>query len=122
MKECLFALMVANARTGQRMEGCSDDESRVLGEYGRDARNDNGDRLRSFATSCKLALTNTFFSTRKGGILHTHNGTNPNDPLRRVWTLSSRWFTSLSPVNVTIVSSLRKKFHWLPFALENTSV
>ena len=30
-KECLFVLMDANARTGQRMERCGDDESRVLG-------------------------------------------------------------------------------------------
>ena len=27
-KECLFVLMDANARTGQRMEGCGDDESK----------------------------------------------------------------------------------------------
>ena len=33
-EECLFVLMDANARTGQRMEGCGDDESRVLGAYG----------------------------------------------------------------------------------------
>ena len=81
-KECLFVLIDANARTGRRVAGCGDDESRVLGAYGRDARNDNGERLLSFATNCKLALTNTFFSTRKGGISHTHNGTSPNDRKR----------------------------------------
>ena len=78
-KECLFVLVDANARTGQGMGGCGGDESRVLGEYGRDVHNDNGKRLLSFATNCKLALTNMFVSTRKGGISHTHNGTSPND-------------------------------------------
>ena len=80
--ECVFVLMDANAQAGQRKKGCGDDESRVLGAYGRDVRNDNGRRLLSFATNCKLALTNTFFSTRKGGISHTHNGTSPNDRMR----------------------------------------
>lgn len=80
-RECLFVLMDANARTGQRL-GCDDNENRVLGAYGRDLINDNGKRLLSFATNCKLALTNTFFSTRKGGISHTHNGTGPNDRKR----------------------------------------
>ena len=29
-KECLFVLMDANARTGQRMEGCGDDKLECL--------------------------------------------------------------------------------------------
>ena len=41
-KECLLVLMDANARTGQRMVGCGDDESRALGAYARDVRNDYG--------------------------------------------------------------------------------
>ena len=81
-KEYLFVLMNANARTGQRVVGCGDDESRVLGAYGRDVLNDHGKRLISFATNWKLALTNTFSSTRKGGISHRHNGTSPNDRQR----------------------------------------
>ena len=76
----MSVLTDANARTGQRMEGCGDDESRVLGTYGRDSlAKDNAKQVLPFATNRKLALTNTFFSTRKGGILHTHNGTRPND-------------------------------------------
>ena len=70
-QECLFVMMDANARTGKKMEGCGDDESRVLGAYGRDIRNDNGRQILPFATNCKLALTNTFFKSRKGGISHT---------------------------------------------------
>ena len=78
--ECLFVLRRVNARTGQGMEGCGDDESKVHGAYRRDVLNDNGKRLLlSFATNRKLALTKTFFSTRKGGISHSHNSTSPND-------------------------------------------
>ena len=71
--------MDADVRTGQRMEGCGEDESRVFGANGRDVANDNGERLLPFATNCKLALTNMFLSLRKGGISHTPNGTRPND-------------------------------------------
>ena len=61
----MFVLVDANARTGKRMDGCGD--GRVLGAYGRDELNNNGKRLLTFAEDNKLALTNTFFSTRKGG-------------------------------------------------------
>ena len=47
------------------MEGC--DDGRVFGAYGRDELNNNGKRLLSLASDNKLALTNTFFSARKGG-------------------------------------------------------
>ena len=36
-------LLDANARTGQRVVGCGDDESRLLGAYGREGLNDNGE-------------------------------------------------------------------------------
>ena len=63
----------ANWTDGGRV---GDDESRVLGAYGRDVRNDNnGKQLLSFATNCKVTLTNTFFSTHKDWISHTPNGT-----------------------------------------------
>ena len=70
-KELLFVLIDANARTGKRMEGC--DDGRALGAYGRDELTNNGKRLLSLASDNKLALTNTFFSARKGGISHTFN-------------------------------------------------
>ena len=73
-KEALFVLMDANARTGEKIEGERTEDDGVLGAYGRDELNNNGKRLLNFATDNKLAVTNTFFSTRKGGILHTHNG------------------------------------------------
>ena len=73
-KECLFVLMDANARTGEKIEGERTEDDRVLGAYGRDELNNNGKRLLNFATDNKLAVTNTFFSTRKGGISHAYNG------------------------------------------------
>ena len=73
-KECLFVLMDANARTGEKTEGERTEDDGVLGAYRRDELNNNGKRLLNFATDNKLAVTNTFFSTRKGGISHTYNG------------------------------------------------
>ena len=73
-KECLFVLMDANARTGGKIEGERTEDDGVLGAYRRDELNNNGKRLLNFATDNKLAVTNTFFSTRKGGISHTYNG------------------------------------------------
>ena len=73
-KECLLVLMDANAHTGEKIEGERTEDDGVLGAYGRDELNDNGKRLLDFATDNKLAVTNTFFSTRKGGISHTYNG------------------------------------------------
>ena len=73
-KECIFELMDANARTGEKIEGERTEDDRVLGAYGRDDLNNNGKRVLNFTTDNKLAVTNTFFSTRKGGISHTYNG------------------------------------------------
>ena len=84
----MFVLIGANARTRQRREACGDGKSRGLRVYGRDVRNDNGRRLLSFATNCKLAPTNTFYRTRMGGISQTHNGTRPNDRKRIDYILS----------------------------------
>ena len=74
-KECIFVLMDANARTGERIEGERTEDDGVLGAYGRDGLNNNNcKRLLNFTTGNKLAVTNTFFSTRKDGISHTYNG------------------------------------------------
>ena len=70
-KECIFVLMDANARTGEKIEGERTEDDGVLGAYGRDELNNNGKCLLDFATNSKLAVTNTLFSTRKGGISHT---------------------------------------------------
>ena len=66
--------MDGNARTGRMIEGESLQDEGILGTYGGDELNDNGKLLLSFATDNKLAIMNTFFSTPKGGVLHTYNG------------------------------------------------
>ena len=73
--EQLFLLMDANARTGRREKGqVGSKDSKILGAYGRDTLNDNGELLLSFAKTHDLDLVNTFFSTRKGGVSHTFYG------------------------------------------------
>ena len=73
--DSVFVLMDANARTGQRVVGCGDDESTGAEAYRRDALNDIGERIMSFATSCKLQY-------ELPGISHTHSGTSPNERKR----------------------------------------
>ena len=73
--EELFVLMDANARTGRREKGqVGSKDRKILGAYGRDTLNDNGELLLSFDNNHDLALVNTFFSTPKGGVSHTFNG------------------------------------------------
>ena len=73
--EQLFLLMDANARTGRREKGrVGSKDSKILGAYGRDTLNDNGELLLSFARNHDLDLVNTFFSTRKSGVSHTFYG------------------------------------------------
>ena len=73
--EQLFVLMDANARTRMREKGqVGSKDSKILGTYGRDTLNDNGELLLSFANNHDLVLVNTFFSTPKGGVSHTFNG------------------------------------------------
>ena len=74
--EQLFVLMDANKRTGRRGGGkLGNEECKVLGAYGRDTLNYNGERLLSFSANHELAaLLNSFFSTAKDAISHTFNG------------------------------------------------
>lgn len=68
----------ANSQTERKADECRSDDGRVLEAYGRDLKSNTGEQLLSFATNFKLALTNTFFSRRKGGMSHTRTGTRPN--------------------------------------------
>ena len=68
-RDHLLLLMDANARTGMRGIGWTN--SKVLGAYGRDELNDNGERLLTHATDNKLALTNTHYATPARGISYT---------------------------------------------------
>ena len=69
----LFVLMGANPRTGKRQSGCAD--SKVLGAYGRDELNDNGERLLLHAAGNKLVLLNTFFATPNRGVSYALQST-----------------------------------------------
>ena len=67
----LFVLMDANARTGRKGGGrLVSVERKVLGAYGRDTLNGNGDRLLSITNNHGLALLKSFFSTAKKAISH----------------------------------------------------
>ena len=73
--EQLFVFVDANVRTGRREEGgVGSKDNKVLGAYGRDTLNDNGELLLSFVNNHDLAIVNTFFSTPKGGVSHAFNG------------------------------------------------
>ena len=66
--EQLFVLIDANARTGRSEKGqVGSKDSKIIGAYGRDTLNDNGELLLSFANNHDLALVNSFFSTPKSG-------------------------------------------------------
>ena len=71
-------LMDTNERTGRRIEGENLQDEGFLGTYGRDELNDNGKLLLSFAIDKTLAIMNTFFSTRKGGVSHKYNSVTGN--------------------------------------------
>ena len=73
--EQMFLLMDANVRTGRSEKGqVGSKDSKIIGAYGRDTLNENGELLLSFASNHDLALVNTLFSTPKGGVSHTFNG------------------------------------------------
>ena len=97
--EQLFVLINANARTGQRGGGKLEiEECTVLGAYGRDTLNDNGERLLPFSAHHGLALLNTFFSTAKDAILHTFNGQKRTDYiLTRQWDRELVWDVTVFP-------------------------
>ena len=66
--------MGANARTYKRQSRRTD--SKVMGAYGRDELNDNGERLLFHTTDNKLALLNTFFATLSRGVPYTFQSAN----------------------------------------------
>ena len=62
-KDQLFVLMDTNARTGKRDRGGSLEYAQVLGPYGRDILNDNGEHFVRTAADAGMTIANTFFST-----------------------------------------------------------
>lgn len=75
----------ANARTGRRRErGRQTDNSEVLGTYGGDAPNENGNLLLRVTENNKLAILNTFFFTHKNGASCTFQNGNHGEGQERL--------------------------------------
>ena len=71
----LIVLVDAIVRTGKMEKRVRRSKDiKIIGAYGRDNPNDNGELLLLFANNHSLALVNTFFSKPKGGVSHTFNG------------------------------------------------
>ena len=68
---CLRVHRCHNAQTGERIDG---EGKGTIGEHERNKLNDNGRVLPTSATGDRLAVLNTFFDRRRGGIWHTYNG------------------------------------------------
>ena len=75
-REYVFILTDTNARTGKRVEGVREADSKVLGAYGRDKLNENGKLLLVFAEENMLALLTTFFCPPKSGVSYTFQSAN----------------------------------------------
>ena len=99
-RDHLLGLMDANARTGMRGIGWTD--SKVLGAYGRDELNDNGERLLIHATDNKLALLNTYYSTPSRGISYTFQSPNRGKAQHRLDYILTRQVDRRLVPNVTV--------------------
>ena len=89
-RDHLLVLMDANDCTGMRGIGWT--ESIVLGAYGRDELNDNGDRLLIDETDTKLALLNTYYATPARGIPYTFPSPNRGKAQYRLdYILTGKW-------------------------------
>ena len=74
-REQLFVLMDTNVRKRRRKKrGVERKDNKILGAYGRDTLNDNGELLLFFANNHNVAIVNTLFSPLEGGVSHTFNG------------------------------------------------
>ena len=92
--------MDANARTG--MSGIEWTDSKVLGPYGRDELNDNGDRLLIHAIDNKLALLNTYYATPARGISYTFQSPNRGKAQYRLGYILARQVDRRLVRNVTV--------------------
>ena len=69
-REYVFVLTDTNARTRKRGEGGGEEDSKVLGAYGRDVLNENGKLLLGFAEDNKRTLLNYSLHLQKWRVLH----------------------------------------------------
>ena len=99
-RDHVLVLMDANARTG--MSGIEWTGSKVLGAYGRDDLNDNGERLLTHATDNKLALLNTYYATPARGISYTFQSPNRGKAQYRLDYILTRQVDRRLVRNVTV--------------------
>ena len=99
-RDHLLVLMDANARTGIRGIGWTD--SKVLGAYGRDELNDNGEQLLIHGTDNKLALLNTYYATPARGISYTFQRPNRGKAQYRLDYILIRQVDRRLVCNVTV--------------------
>ena len=99
-RDHLLVLMNANARTG--MSGIEWTNRKVLGTYGRDELNDNGERLLVHATDDKLALLNTYYATPARGISYTFQSSNRGKAQYRLDYILTRQVDRRLVRNVTV--------------------
>ncbi|CAB1113440.1 unnamed protein product [Ectocarpus sp. CCAP 1310/34] len=62
-RDHLVVLMDANARTGRRRDGCCD--AKIMGAYGRDIMNNNGERLLGLAVYKLAAFAESWWAIRE---------------------------------------------------------
>ena len=99
-RDHLLVLMDANARTGMR--GIEWTDRKVLGAYGRDELNDNGERLMTHAIDNKLALHNTYCATPARGISYTFQSLNRENAQYRLDYILTRQVDRRLVRNVTV--------------------
>ena len=73
-RDHFLVLIDANART--RMRGIGWTDSELLGAYGRDELNDDGERLLIQATENKIDVLNTHYATPARGTSYTFQSPN----------------------------------------------
>ena len=66
------------------------DRQQVLGAFGRDELNDNGERLLIHATDNKLALLNTYYAASARGITYTFQSPNRGKAQYRLGHIPTR--------------------------------
>ena len=89
-REYVFMLTDANARTGKRVGGRREADSKVLGAYGRDKLNENCKLLLVFAEDNTLALLTTFFCTPKSGVSYAFQSANRSKGQGRLYYILTK--------------------------------
>ena len=84
------------------MRGIEWTDRKVLGAYGRDELNDNGERLLTHVTDNKLALLNTYYATPSRGISYTFQSLNRGKAQYKLHYILTRQVDRRLVRNVTV--------------------